>query len=170
MREMITYIGLGSNLQQPAQQLLKAIEAIKKLPQTRFIACSSFYRSKALTVDSNDIAPDYLNAVVSIATQIDAIGLLDDLQAIEFSQGRVRSGQRWASRSLDLDILLYGDAVIANERLQIPHREITKRDFVLIPLAEIATDLNIPEKGMVSEYLASCQQTIIEKLAVVDAV
>ncbi len=164
MDKVITYIGLGSNLQQPAQQLVNAIEAIKKLPQTNFIASSCFYRSKALTLD-HEPTPDYLNAVVAIETQINPLSLLDDLQAIEFSQGRIRTEKRWQSRPLDLDILLYGNDVINNERLTIPHAEISRRDFVLVPLVEIAPDLEVPGLGKASGYLASCQETGLEKLS-----
>jgi len=167
MDKVITYIGLGSNLEQPAQQLVNAIETIKKLPQTNFIASSSFYRSKALTLD-NEPAPDYLNAVVAIETNIDPLSLLDDLQAIEFAQGRIRTEKRWESRPLDLDILLYGNDVINNDRLTIPHAEINKRDFVLVPLVEISPDLEIPKLGKASECLAACQKTVLEKLPVVE--
>jgi len=164
MTNVVSYIGLGSNLEQPAQQLVNAIEAIKQLPQTNFIANSSFYLSKALTLNG-ETAPDYLNAVVAIETKIDPLSLLDSLQAIEFAQGRVRTDERWASRPLDLDILLYGDEIISSERLTVPHAEITKRDFVLVPLAEIAPDLEMPGLGKASQYMTSCQQTILEKLA-----
>lgn len=165
MSNVIAYIGLGSNLNQPAQQLAKAIAAIKTLPHTRFVACSSYYRSKAVTLSDNDSVPDYLNAVVSIKTQLDALGLLDALQEIETAQGRVRTEKRWEARPLDLDILLYGNDVINNERLKIPHIEMTKRDFVLMPLSEIAPLLNIPEYGKATGFLTSCQQTILEKTA-----
>ena len=167
MDKVITYIGLGSNLEQPAQQLVNAIETIKKLPQTNFIASSGFYRSKALTLD-NESAPDYLNAVVAIETNIDPLSLLDDLQAIEFAQGRIRTEKRWQSRPLDLDILLYGNDVINNDRLTIPHAEISKRDFVLVPLVEISPDLEIPKLGKASECLATCQKTVLEKLPVIE--
>lgn len=163
MAEVISYIGLGSNLDEPVQQLSNAIEALKNLPQTTLAACSSFYRSKALTLD-NSVAPDYLNAVVAIETELDAITLLDELQAIEFAQGRRRNGERWASRPLDLDILLYGNKSITSERLTVPHSEMCQRDFVLAPLAEIATELVIVGKGSVSSCLADCPQTILEKM------
>jgi len=170
MPKVVVYIGLGSNLEQPAQQLVNALQAIKKLPQTRFISSSSFYCSKALTLGKNSSAPDYLNAVVSIETQLDPLSLLDDLQAIEFAQGRVRTEQRWESRPLDLDILLYGDETISNERLTVPHPEITKRDFVLVPLAEIDDKLVIPDRGKIEEYLESCEQTLLEKIPLIDNV
>jgi len=163
MLEVISYIGLGSNQDGPAEQLINAIEAIKKLPQSTFLACSSFYRSKALTLTNDDVAPDYLNAVVSIKTSLEPHHLLDLLQEIESMQGRVRSEQRWQSRPLDLDILLYADISIADERLTIPHTEMSQRDFVLLPLTEIAPDVMITGKGSVSSCLASCQQMVFEK-------
>jgi len=163
MPEVISYIGLGSNQDGPAEQLAKAIVAIKKLPQSTFLACSSFYRSKALTLMNDEATPDYLNAVVSIQTGLEAHHLLDELQAIESSQGRVRGEQRWESRPLDLDILLYADSCIADERLTIPHAEMCQRDFVLLPLAEIAPEAMITGKGSVASCLASCQPMVIEK-------
>ncbi len=164
MPKVIAYIGLGSNLEQPVQQLVNAIQALKRLAQSEFIASSSFYRSQALTLNNEPSAPDYFNAVVAIETALDPLSLLNDLQAIEFSQGRVRTEQRWESRPLDLDILLFGDEIINNQRLIIPHAEMTKRDFVLVPLAEISPAIQIPGKTEISAYLETCQQTIIEKL------
>jgi len=164
MPNITTYIGLGSNLEQPAQQLVNAIQALKNLPQSEFISSSCFYRSKALTMDGNSSTPDYLNAVALLKTKLDPDSLLDELQAIEFSQGRLRTDQRWESRPLDLDILLYGSKIINSERLTIPHSEMMQRDFVLVPLAEISPDLEIPEQGKVADYLQSCQQTLIEKM------
>lgn len=164
MAEVICYIGLGSNLDGPMQQLANAIEALRNLPRTTFVSCSSFYCSKALTLIDDSVAPDYLNAVAAIETDLDAVTLLDKLQAIEFSQGRRRDGERWASRSLDLDILLYGNETIANERLTVPHPEICQRDFVLLPLVEIAPELVITGQGSASSCLETCPKTILEKL------
>ena len=163
MTKTISYIGLGSNLDEPAQQLSNAINALRNLSKTTLIACSSLYRSKALTSD-NSVAPDYLNAVSAIETGLDAVTLLDELQAIEFSQGRRRDGKRWASRPLDLDILFYGDEAIDTERLTVPHPEICQRDFVLRPLVEIAPKLVIAGQGSVASCLETCSKTIVEKL------
>ena len=162
--EVVSYIGLGSNLDGPMQQLSNAIDALRNLPQTSFVSCSSFYCSKALTLTNDSVAPDYLNAVVAIKTDLDVVTLLDELQAIEFSQGRRRDGERWASRSLDLDILLYGNDAIANERLTVPHPEICQRDFVLLPLLEIAPELVITGQRDISSCLETCPKTILEKL------
>lgn len=164
MAEVISYIGLGSNLDGPKQQLSNAVEALRNLPQTSFVSCSSFYCSKALTLTDDSAAPDYLNAVAVIKTDLDSIALLDALQAIEFSQGRRRDGERWASRSLDLDILLYGNEIITSERLTVPHPEICQRDFVLLPLQEIAPDLVITGQGDISSCLETCPKTILEQL------
>jgi len=164
MPKVIAYIGLGSNLDQPEQQLDNAIEALKGLPQSTLVSSSSFYRSKALTLDGDSSIPDYLNAVVVLQTELDPYSLLDELQTVEFAQGRVRTEQRWQSRPLDLDILLYADEIMTSERLTIPHPEICQRDFVLVPLAEITPDLVIPGHGKVSAYLDSCQQTLLEKI------
>ena len=163
MAEVISYIGLGSNLDGPMQQLSNAIEALRSLPRTTFVSCSSFYCSKALTLTDDSVAPDYLNAVAAIETNLDAVTLLDELQAIEFSQGRRRDGERWASRSLDLDILLYGNETIASERLTVPHPEMCQRDFVLLPLVEIAPELVITGQGSISSCLETCPKTILEK-------
>jgi len=164
MAEVISYIGLGSNLDGPMQQLSNAIKALRNLPRTTFVSCSSFYCSKALTLTTDSVAPDYLNAVAVIKTGLDAVALLDELQAIEFSQGRRRDGERWASRPLDLDILLYGNDTIASERLTVPHPEICQRDFVLLPLLEIAPELVITGQGSATSCLEYCPKTILEKL------
>ena len=163
MAEVISYIGLGSNLDGPMQQLSNAIEALRNLPRTTFVSCSSFYCSKALTLTDDSVSPDYLNAVAAIETDLDAVTLLNELQAIEFSQGRRRDGERWASRSLDLDILLYGNEIIASERLTVPHPEICQRDFVLLPLVEIAPELVITGQESTSSCLETCPKTILEK-------
>jgi len=164
MAEVISYIGLGSNLDEPMQQLSNAIKALRNLPQTSFVSCSSFYCSKALTLTTDSVAPDYLNAVAVIKTDLDSVALLDELQAIEFSQGRRRDGERWASRPLDLDILLYGNETIASERLTVPHPEICQRDFVLLPLVEITPELVITGQGSAASCLETCPKTILEKL------
>jgi len=164
VNNVVTYIGLGSNLNEPKEQLLTAIEALKKLPVSTFLSCSSFYRSKALTLTDDVDTPDYLNAVVAIETQLDPLSLLDELQAIEFAQGRRRNGERWAARTLDLDILLYANDTIENERLTVPHQQMCLRDFVLLPLAEIAPEVVIAGKGHISSCFAGCQKTVLEKI------
>ena len=128
------YIGLGSNLQHPLLQLHKALIAIAQLPSSRLVQVSSVYRSAAVGPGEQ---PDYLNAVLLLDTGLQPAELLAALQAIEQAHGRVRT-IRWGARSLDLDILLYGDRRIATASLTIPHPELQQRNFVLYPLAEIA--------------------------------
>lgn len=140
---MITaYISIGSNLADPVVQANKAIEALRHHPHIKLIACSSLYSSTPMGPQDQ---PDYINAVAEIQTELSPLELLDNTQAIEQQQGRVRKDERWGPRSLDLDILLYGDQVIDNERLTVPHYGMKVREFVLYPLYEIAPNLSLPD-------------------------
>ena len=143
------YIGLGSNLGDPQSQLKKAIIAMNMVPSTSVVKTSSFYRSKPVGPQDQ---PDYINAVVELDTELSAPVLLDYLQDIENEQGRERK-IKWGARTLDLDILLFGDEIINNARLQIPHVEMHNRGFVLLPLNEILPDCMIPGVGAVSSLL-----------------
>lgn len=147
------YIALGSNLAQPLQQVQAALEALEHLPRSRLLACSSFYRTKPLGPQNQ---PDFLNAVAALDTQLPAEQLLDHTQEIERNQGRVRKDERWGPRTLDLDMLLYGDSVIDSERLTVPHYGLKQREFMLYPLAEIAPDLILPD----GEPLSACLQRV----------
>ena len=151
---MITaYIALGSNLQNPAEQLRTALEAIDRLPRSKRLRTSSFYRSAAVGPGEQ---PDYLNAVLALATELPARDLLGELQAIEQSRGRVRE-QRWAARTLDLDILLYGHQIIDTPDLCIPHPRMAQRNFVLYPLLEIGgAKLLLPDGRELGTLLKSC--------------
>lgn len=135
-----SYIALGSNLNQPVEQLNEALATLAQLPHSALGAVSSFYQSKPLGPQDQ---PDYTNAVVCLDTALSPLELLDALQQIENDQGRVRL-RRWGERTLDLDILLYGDQIIQSERLTIPHYDMYNREFVIVPLYEIATDLVLP--------------------------
>lgn len=154
-----SYIGMGSNLCQPFQQLENAYRAIAALPQTRIIHCSSVYQSRAMTLD-NEVQDDYLNAVLQVETELDAEALLDALFEIENQQGRSRE-KRWAARTIDLDIILYGDESIQSPRLTVPHAEMRKRNFVLTPLYQLSPQLMIrqstdcAEKTPLRELLAA---------------
>lgn len=148
----LSYIALGSNLGNPRHQLERALEALAKLPQSRLRARSAWYQSKAVGPGEQ---PDYLNGVVLIETSLEPDTLLDHLQAIEAAQGRTR-GERWAARTLDLDILLYGERVIDSERLQIPHPRMAERNFVLYPLADISPDLLLPSGVSLASLLRRC--------------
>lgn len=143
----IAYIALGSNLHTPLEQLKRALNALAQLPQTQLMAVSSFYRSKPLGPQDQ---PDYLNAAVEISTALSPLALLDELQRIENEQGRVRL-RRWGERTLDLDILLYGNEIIQSERLTVPHYDMHNREFVIVPLVEIAPNLILPNGQKLAE-------------------
>ena len=134
------YIALGSNLEHPQAQLTAALQALNALSDSRLTAVSSFYQSKPLGPQDQ---PDYVNAVACLETSLAPLALLDELQRIEHEQGRVRL-RRWGERTLDLDILLYADHIIQSERLTVPHYDMHQREFVIIPLFEIAPHLVLP--------------------------
>jgi len=144
------YIALGSNLADPLNQVESALLALKQLPDTRFIQCSRFYRTKPLGPQDQ---PDYLNAVVELKTRLQPEQLLDFTQAIELKHGRVRKAERWGPRTLDLDILLFGQQTINTSRLTIPHYDMKNREFMLYPLAEIAPDLVFPTGESLSSII-----------------
>jgi 2-amino-4-hydroxy-6-hydroxymethyldihydropteridine diphosphokinase len=106
--------------------------------------------------------PDYLNAVAMLDTRLAPLALLDALQGIEQQQGRVRSGERWGPRTLDLDLLLYGSAVISGPRLEVPHPGIRQRSFVLVPLADLAPELVFPDGQSLREALRQCPSDGLE--------
>ncbi|WP_338057553.1 2-amino-4-hydroxy-6-hydroxymethyldihydropteridine diphosphokinase [Sulfuriflexus mobilis] len=158
---MSAYIGLGSNLGEPLKQLQTAFAALDKLTNTRVSKRSSFYASKPMGPADQ---PDYINAVAEIETALAPQDLLLAMQAIEQLQGRDRSGERWGPRTLDLDILLYAEEVIATDSLQVPHPGLAGRDFVLIPLAEIAPDVVIPGQSALRQLLEDCPDHGLERL------
>ena len=137
------YIGLGSNLSNPKAQIVQAITLIQGLESCCVSRISSLYFSRPMGPQDQ---PDYMNAVLCLDTQLSAVALLDQLQTIENKAGRIRKNNRWGPRILDLDILLFGNDVINTERLTVPHYGLTEREFVLIPLAEIASTLLLPNK------------------------
>jgi len=154
------YIGLGSNLADPRGQLALAIAALGRLPSSRLLSVSAFYRSHPMGPQDQ---PDYLNAVAKLQTTLAAEALLDALQAIEQSQGRVRE-RRWGPRTLDLDLLLYGVQRIDTPRLQVPHPGLLQRNFVLYPLQELEPDLVFPSGESIKECIASCSPEGLERL------
>lgn len=157
---MRVYIGLGSNLEQPQQQILTAINDIQAIDGVTLVAQSSLYQSPPMGPQDQ---PDYINAVVEIETELAPLALLDALQYIEQSHGRVRK-RHWGERTLDLDILLVDDRVIKESRLTVPHPGIAERAFVAYPLAEIAPDLSIPGKGKLADILANCPLDGLQQL------
>ena len=153
------WVGLGANLGDPVATLHEAFEALAEMPHTRLVARSAAYRSAP--VDA--AGPDFINAVAELATRLAPRTLLRELQAIEQRHGRERP-YRNAPRTLDLDLLLYGDEVIATPTLTVPHPRLHQRAFVLAPLAEIAPRLAIPGHGPVSGLLAQVRDQAIERL------
>lgn len=147
------YIGLGSNLADPIAQIQAALIALDQIPGTHCVRHSSLYRSAPL--GSKD-QPAYVNAVAALDTGLAALELLAELQAIEQRQGRVRGAERWGPRTLDLDLLLYGDTRCESEILSLPHPRLHERSFVLYPLYEIAPDIEVPGQGSVRELAERC--------------
>jgi 2-amino-4-hydroxy-6-hydroxymethyldihydropteridine diphosphokinase len=136
----VAYVGLGSNLEDPARQVEAALDELDHLPHTRLVKRSSLYRTKPVGYADQ---PDFINAVAQLETGLPAERLLDELQALEARHGRKRSFRN-APRTLDLDLLLFGDLVLSTERLTLPHPRMRERAFVLDPLREIAPDLELP--------------------------
>lgn len=152
------YIGLGSNMDNPGEQLRCAAEALSELPRCRYISDSGLYLSKAMLATENQTEQaDYYNAVVLLETKLQPLELLDYLQAIELRQGRVRE-EHWGPRTLDLDILLFGDIQMKSERLQIPHPGLCEREFVLYPMQGIEDEIDIPGHGKLSDCIQKCSR------------
>ena len=145
------YIAIGSNLGNPVEKASLAIDALKQLPNTQFVCCSSLYSSKPMGPSDQ---PDYVNAVAIVDTLLEPLDLLDQTQRIELEFDRERKDERWGPRTLDLDILLFGDLQINSERLTVPHYGMKVREFVLYPLAEIAPDLHLPDGSAVTDLVA----------------
>lgn len=154
------YIGLGSNLDEPQAQLHSALNALRQLPDTQVTAVSAFYGSESLSPGQ----PRYTNAVAALETGLAPLALLDSLQAIEAAQGRERK-ERWGPRTLDLDILLYGDQVIDEPRLKVPHYHMQARPFVLYPLAELVPEnFVLADQRPLAKLLADCPFVGLERL------
>jgi len=160
------YIGLGSNLDEPLKQLNDAKNKIANLPDIKLLQLSSIYQSKALTLDGKP-QNDYLNAVIEIETSLDDESLLNALQQLELEQGRTRD-KRWAARTIDLDILLYGEQQIKTERLIVPHVEIENRNFVMIPLSQLNSEIEIPGKGKLKKLIENLSDQALEKVSEFD--
>lgn len=155
------FIGLGSNLDDPQRQLQQAVSAIASLDQTQLVKQSSYYLTAPVGPAGQ---PDYLNAVVMIDTLLSALDLLDKLQFIENAQGRVRD-EKWGARTVDLDILLYGDEQITDQRLIVPHQHMHERNFVMVPLMELVEPtFLIPGKGEVLDLMKKCPDNPIQKI------
>lgn len=155
------YVGLGSNLHQPAQQLSRALQALQQLPLTRLICASSFYQSEPMGPVPQ---PDYLNAVAGLLTQQPMAEFFRALRALEVALGREPPRQRWGPRSIDLDLLVFGSQRADQADLTVPHPGIVQRNFVLYPLRELAPDLTVPGLGRVAELAAKVDASGIRPL------
>ena len=147
---VLSYIALGSNLDNPGLQLQRAVDEIASTPGIQLMSCSKLYLSDPVGPAGQ---PDYCNAVVEIETSLEPLSLLDATQSIENNHGRVRT-IHWGPRTLDLDILLYGNEVIMSERLTIPHYQMHVRNFVLCPLADINPELILPDGKTLAQLIA----------------
>jgi 2-amino-4-hydroxy-6-hydroxymethyldihydropteridine diphosphokinase len=155
------YVGLGSNLESPVEQIKSARMVIAALDKLQELSFSSLYASSPMGPQDQ---PDYVNAVMAIKTGLSSLDLLHALQAIEQEHGRVRGVQRWSARTLDLDLLLYGDQQMETPELTVPHKGIAERAFVLYPLSECAPDLLIPGHGRLVDLLKHCPYAGLRKL------
>jgi 2-amino-4-hydroxy-6-hydroxymethyldihydropteridine diphosphokinase len=148
---VVAAVGLGGNLGEAAATLHEAMLALDGLPDSRLLRASRLYRTPAW---GNTAQPDFVNAAALLQTQLEVRDLLDALLDIERRFGRIRGeGERWGPRTLDLDLLLYGDATIDEPGLRVPHPHLHERAFALLPLAEIAPDLFVPGHGSVAGLL-----------------
>jgi 2-amino-4-hydroxy-6-hydroxymethyldihydropteridine diphosphokinase len=150
------YVAVGSNLDNPREQVLSAFKALAAIGDSRLILQSRLYRSPPL--DGTD-QPDYVNAAAGMLTQLDPTAFLHELQAIEKQRGRVRDKARWAARTLDLDLLVFGSRKICNDELTVPHPGIANRTFVLMPLRDIAPTLRIPGLAPIPELLRKLESS-----------
>jgi 2-amino-4-hydroxy-6-hydroxymethyldihydropteridine diphosphokinase len=158
---VIAYIGLGSNLANPVEQIKSARIEIASIPGVQELVFSSLYHSFPMGPQDQ---PDYVNAVLSVSTGLLPMDLLRCLQTIENDHGRVRKGERWGARTLDLDILIYGDQEIDLPDLNVPHKGLAERSFVLYPLFEIAPQLLVPGMGPIADLVAKCPLSGLERL------
>ena len=144
------YIGIGSNLADPAAQVAAAFEHLAKLPDTRLVLRSPLYGSQSLLPGQ----PDFVNAVAGVLTRLMPLELLGQLQAVERTAGRPALHEYWGPRVLDLDLLVYGSLRSSDPALRLPHPGVEVRNFVLYPLASVAPDLDVPGMGRVRELAA----------------
>ena len=151
------YIGLGSNLDDPVARVNRAFSQLADIDDTQLIERSSLYLSAPLGPADQ---PDYVNAVAALLTRRSPLQLLRELQSIEASQGRRRSGERWGARTLDLDLLVFGLQHIDNATLTVPHPRIAERNFVLLPLSDVAPDLIVPGLGALRTLIADNDNSV----------
>jgi 2-amino-4-hydroxy-6-hydroxymethyldihydropteridine diphosphokinase len=156
------FVGLGSNLEGPRDQIRRAVDALAQLENTVLVAVSPLFVSAPVGPEGQ---PDYVNAVAELDTHLAPTDLLACLQSIEASQGRERGAVRWTARSLDLDLLLYGNDIIDLPMLQVPHPRMMVRNFVLEPLSDLAPDLVFPDGTPLTAARAACPPNPLQRLA-----
>ncbi|MCH7822599.1 MAG: 2-amino-4-hydroxy-6-hydroxymethyldihydropteridine diphosphokinase [Proteobacteria bacterium] len=159
---MSAYIGLGSNLDDPIRQIDDAFKLLDSLPESNVVSRSSLYRSAPYGPVEQ---PDFINAVAGLQTMLPAGFLLELLQGIECTQGRAREHGRWGPRVIDLDLLVFGNQEITETELTVPHPGIAERNFVLLPLREIAPNLLIPGLGSLSDIVVDVDEPRIERIS-----
>lgn len=159
----LAYIGLGSNLSNPAEQIKSAAVALNNIEKSAIVQSSSLYFSRPMGPQDQ---PDYMNAVIALTTELTPLALLDALQTIENKAGRIRKDNRWGARILDLDILLFGNQIINNKRLTIPHYGMKSREFVLTPLLQISPHLILPCGESLNKLAQQLDQNGLEVYAV----
>lgn len=159
-RQIIAYIGIGSNLGDAAGNVRQALLVLEQLPASRVTGQSSLFRTAPVDADGDD----YINAVARVATDLSAEKLLPALLTLEKNFGRERSYLN-APRTLDLDLLLYGDQIIASPTLTVPHPRMTTRAFVLIPLLQIDPFIHIPGQGAAHQFVPGVADQAIQKFA-----
>jgi 2-amino-4-hydroxy-6-hydroxymethyldihydropteridine diphosphokinase len=157
----LAYVGLGANLEEPRRQVESALQELGSLPRTRLLRASSLYRSAPLGYANQ---PDFVNAVAELETALPPRELLTALQDVESRHGRSRSFAN-APRTLDVDLLLYGDATLATADLVLPHPRMHERAFVLMPLLEIAPAVHVPGRGPARALLEDCTGQRVERMA-----
>ena len=155
------YVGIGSNLNNPIEQVKKAINAISKLDKLDNIKTSNFYESAPMGPSNQD---NYINCVVMFKCGESPEDILLSLKDIESSMGRDKSSIRWSERIIDLDIILYGDLIYQSDILLIPHINIYQRAFVLLPLMDINPEAHIPKQGYAKDLIKDCQYNDIRKI------
>ncbi|EPE37445.1 2-amino-4-hydroxy-6-hydroxymethyldihydropteridine pyrophosphokinase [Candidatus Photodesmus katoptron] len=161
----IAYISIGSNLSKPINQVNNAIETLKNLPKSKFLNASMLYNSSPMGSNNQ---PNYVNAAIAIDTKLTPFELLDCTKKIEQHYGRVRKNmERWQPRTLDLDIILFGNDVINSKHLTIPHYGMKEREFVLYPIIEIAPNLQLPDGIKLKSLLKNLDSTRLKYLSII---
>lgn len=155
------FLGLGSNLGDSLSLLQSAIDALDAQQGVTVVRCSSVYRSRPLAEMDQ---PDYYNMVIACETDLEPEALLDVTQSIENQLGRVRDGERWGPRTLDIDILAWDQQIIKTARLMVPHPGICERDFVLFPWRDIAPDFRLPLLASIEQLAQQCEDRGLERL------